>query len=100
MRANVPVLSERNASMTLSDGRVLAYTDLGMSAGPVVMYFHGAPGSRLDLTIFTDTFAARGVRVISTDRPGCLQLSPVAAGRTGRPTSPPWRIISASSGLR
>lgn len=65
----------RDRAVTLSDGRALAYTDLGASSGPVVMYFHGAPSSRLDLTIFEDDFAARQVRVISADRPGYGQSS-------------------------
>jgi pimeloyl-ACP methyl ester carboxylesterase len=60
----------RDASAILSDGRTLAYTDLGASSGPVGMYFHGAPGSRLDLTIFEHDFAAREVRVVSVERPG------------------------------
>jgi pimeloyl-ACP methyl ester carboxylesterase len=58
------------ASVVLPDGRTLAYTDLGASSGPVVMYFHGAPSSRLDLVYFHDDLADRGLRVISADRPG------------------------------
>jgi pimeloyl-ACP methyl ester carboxylesterase len=60
----------REASVILPDGRTLAYTDLGASDDPVVMYFHGAPSSRLDLAYFEDELAARGVRVVSADRPG------------------------------
>jgi pimeloyl-ACP methyl ester carboxylesterase len=66
----------RDASVTLSDGRALAYTDLGPSSAPVVMYFHGAPTSRLDLTMFEDDFVARDVRVVSADRPGYGGSSP------------------------
>lgn len=66
----------RDASMRLPDGRVLAYTDLGSAAGPVVMYCHGAPSSRLDLLVFADVFVARGVRVVSADRPGYGGSSP------------------------
>jgi pimeloyl-ACP methyl ester carboxylesterase len=64
------------ASVTLSDGRLLAYTDLGAPRGPVVLYFHGAPTTRLDLAIFEDAFAERGVRVVSPDRPGYGGSSP------------------------
>jgi pimeloyl-ACP methyl ester carboxylesterase len=56
--------------MMLPDGRTLAYTDVGARGGPVVMYSHGAPSSRLDLVIFEDALAAVDVRVISADRPG------------------------------
>ena len=63
-------------SMTLPDGRVLAYTDCGAGSGPLVVYFHGAPTSRLDLVGFEDAFAALGVRVVSPDRPGYGGSSP------------------------
>jgi pimeloyl-ACP methyl ester carboxylesterase len=62
--------------VTLSDGRMLAYTDAGAPGGPVVMYFHGAPSTRLDLAIFERAFAERGVRVVSSDRPGYGRSSP------------------------
>jgi pimeloyl-ACP methyl ester carboxylesterase len=65
-----------DASVTLSDGRQLAYTDLGAPKGPVVMYFHGAPTTRLDLGIHEDAFTERGVRVVSPDRPGYGGSSP------------------------
>jgi pimeloyl-ACP methyl ester carboxylesterase len=65
-----------DASVTLADGRLLAYTDLGAPHGAVVMYFHGAPSTRLDASIFEDAFAERGVRVISPDRPGYGRSSP------------------------
>ena len=65
-----------DTSMTLPDGRLLAYTDCGASSGPVVMYFHGAPTSRLDLTALADSFVGLGVRVVSPDRPGYGGSSP------------------------
>jgi pimeloyl-ACP methyl ester carboxylesterase len=60
----------RDAVLTLSGGHSVAYTDLGPPAGPVVVYCHGAPASRLDMVPFRDAFAALGVRVVSADRPG------------------------------
>jgi pimeloyl-ACP methyl ester carboxylesterase len=65
-----------DAGMTLADGRELAYTDCGDPAGPLVFYFHGCPTSRLDLAGFDRDFAARGVRVVSADRPGYGGSSP------------------------
>jgi pimeloyl-ACP methyl ester carboxylesterase len=70
-----------DASIALPDGRLLAYTDLGRSSSPVVMYFHGAPTSRLDLTVFEDAFTASDVRVVSPDRPGYGGSSPLAGRR-------------------
>ena len=55
--------------MTLSDGRVLAYTDLGGASSPVVMYFHGAPTSRLDHVPLDETLAELDVRMVSPDLP-------------------------------
>jgi pimeloyl-ACP methyl ester carboxylesterase len=63
-------------SVLLLDGRTLAYTDLGSSSGPLVMYFHGAPSSRLDLAYFENDLTDRGLRVISADRPGFGRSSP------------------------
>jgi pimeloyl-ACP methyl ester carboxylesterase len=59
-----------DSTVTLSDGRVLAYTDLGASNGPLVVHCHGAPSSRFELTHFDQAFAGLGVRVVTIDRPG------------------------------
>jgi pimeloyl-ACP methyl ester carboxylesterase len=65
-----------DTTMTLADGRVLAYTDLGVAGGPLALYFHGAPSSRLDLVPFDRELSDRGVRVVSPDRPGYGGSSP------------------------
>jgi pimeloyl-ACP methyl ester carboxylesterase len=56
-------------SVTLSDGRKLAYAEWGEAAGAPVMLFHGTPGSRL-LCPGQEETAAGGVRLIVPDRPG------------------------------
>lgn len=66
----------RDYAMTLVDGRTLAYTDLGEAGAPAVMYFHGAPTSRLDLVAYEDAFIDRRIRVVSPDRPGYGRSSP------------------------
>ena len=70
-----------DATTTLPDGRTLAYTDIGASGDRVAFYFHGAPGSRLELVSLDEAFAAVGVRVITADRPGYGGSSPLL-GRT------------------
>ena len=65
-----------DTTMTLPDGRVLGFTELGSSSGPLVLYFHGAPSSRLDLTAYDEAFAAVDVRVVCPDRPGYGTSSP------------------------
>ena len=66
----------RDSSITLPDGRSLAYTEIGDPGGPLVMSFHGAPGSRLDTTTVEDALAGLDVRVVSVDRPGYGGSSP------------------------
>lgn len=65
----------------LPDGRTLAYTEVGAPDGPVVFYFHGAPGGRLEMAGNDAGFAAAGVRVVTADRPGYGRSSP-QHGRT------------------
>lgn len=59
----------RDATVTLPDGRRLAYTEWGVPDGKPVLYFHGTPGSRLWCPDEQATVAA-GVRLIAPDRPG------------------------------
>ena len=55
----------------LPDGRTLAYAEFGQPDGYPVMYFHGAPSSRLEpLLIGDDALGRVGLRVIAPDRPG------------------------------
>lgn len=54
----------------LPNGRVLGYAECGDPTGPLVLYFHGTPGSRLEATLFAEEAAAAGVRVVALDRPG------------------------------
>ena len=67
--------------MALTDGRTLAFTDLGDPDGACAFYFHGAPGGRLELADQDDAFGEVGVRVITADRPGYGGSSP-HPGRT------------------
>jgi len=50
--------------------RVLRVRDAGDPDGPVVIYFHGTPGSRLDLSFGEHAAAEQGVRLVTFDRPG------------------------------
>lgn len=51
-------------------GRVLRVRDGGAPDGRVVMYFHGTPSSRLDLTFGEQWAREHGVRLVCFDRPG------------------------------
>jgi pimeloyl-ACP methyl ester carboxylesterase len=54
----------------LSDGRKLAYIDVGEPEWPCLLFFHGAPSSRLRLAYLEREFLDHGVRLVSPDRPG------------------------------
>ncbi len=70
-----------DSRITLSDGRGLAFSEIGDASGSTVFYFHGAPTSRLWLVPWEMEFADRGLRVVSPDRPGYGGSSP-QPGRT------------------
>jgi pimeloyl-ACP methyl ester carboxylesterase len=56
-------------TITLADGRTLAFSEWGSPTGHPVMLVHGGPGSRL-LCPDEDATAAAGVRLLTADRPG------------------------------
>jgi pimeloyl-ACP methyl ester carboxylesterase len=62
------------------DGRGVRVRDAGDPDGPVVMYFHGTPGSRLDICFGDELAAERGVRLVSFDRPGYGGSAPAPFG--------------------
>ncbi|MGH8824552.1 MAG: alpha/beta fold hydrolase [Jiangellaceae bacterium] len=61
------------------DGRTVAVDDHGPSDGPVVVFLHPAPGSRL-LDPDPEATAEAGVRLLTVDRPGYGASSPVTEG--------------------
>lgn len=64
----------------LPDGRRLGFAAYGNPAGPLVLYFHGTPGSRVDAQLILPEIEAAGLRVIAIDRPG-MGLSDYQPGR-------------------
>jgi len=67
-------------SVTMPDGRELAYEEYGDPGGDPVLSFHGGLSSRLDAAPAHDAACALGVRLISPDRPG-MGLSTFQPGR-------------------
>jgi pimeloyl-ACP methyl ester carboxylesterase len=51
-------------------GRTLRVHVVGADDGPLVVYLHGAPSSRLDVDVLHERSRDRGVRVAAFDRPG------------------------------
>jgi pimeloyl-ACP methyl ester carboxylesterase len=62
--------SSAGKTIQLSDGRTLAYLDIGDPEGRPVFYFHGGPGSRLEGLLFDELNQQLGIRMIALDRPG------------------------------
>ncbi|MFX0099594.1 MAG: alpha/beta fold hydrolase [Candidatus Hodarchaeota archaeon] len=54
----------------LKDGRNLAVTECGNPEGKPILYFHGIPGTRLDVCAIEESAKETGVRIIGLDRPG------------------------------
>jgi pimeloyl-ACP methyl ester carboxylesterase len=50
--------------------RILRIRDTGDNDGHPILYFHGTPGSRLDLAFGETDVSPQGIRIISFDRPG------------------------------
>lgn len=57
-------------ALALPDGRALTYAAFGRPDGAPVLYFHGAPSSRLEPLLLGDAWDRLGLRVIAPDRPG------------------------------
>jgi pimeloyl-ACP methyl ester carboxylesterase len=60
----------------LRDGRVLAYSEYGSPDGQPIIYFHGAPSSRLEERPDPADLASLGLRIIASDRPGIGRSDP------------------------
>jgi len=65
-------------SSRLQDGRTLSYAEYGVPDGRPVVWCHGLPGSRLDLSIGAgpELVSELGLRVLAPDRPGFGRSDP------------------------
>jgi pimeloyl-ACP methyl ester carboxylesterase len=57
-------------TLTLPDGRTLAYAQWGDPTGRPIIALHGTPGCRLNRHPSNEMIAATGTRLITYDRPG------------------------------
>ena len=57
--------------VVLSDGLCVSYAEAGVADGAVVLYLHGTPSSRMQITGPLSAVAAQlGLRLVAPDRPG------------------------------
>jgi pimeloyl-ACP methyl ester carboxylesterase len=75
-----PIEPTENGRIRLPNGRRLGYAEYGNPAGPLVLYFHGVPGARIEAGLIAEEAAAAGVRLVAPERPG-LGLSDMKPGR-------------------
>jgi len=73
------VVRPTERSVAVGD-RTILVREAGDEEGFPVVYFHGTPGSRLDLTFGDDIAADRRVRLVSFDRPGYGGSTPAPFG--------------------
>jgi pimeloyl-ACP methyl ester carboxylesterase/diadenosine tetraphosphate (Ap4A) HIT family hydrolase len=63
-------MPERDTTITLRDGRIMAYTEHGDLSGKPVFFLHGNPSSRLMRHPDETIVEKLGARIITPDRPG------------------------------
>jgi pimeloyl-ACP methyl ester carboxylesterase len=71
----------RSNQIILKDGRRLGYGEIGDPGGSPVFYFHGFPGSRLEIELVSHYLEETKMRIIAPERPG-FGLSDFKKGRT------------------
>src|SRR5690349_16574243 len=64
------------AAIELRDGRRLAYLEVGPSDGMPLIYCHGDPSSRREVSLLGEQAILQGVRLIVFDRPGIGRSDP------------------------
>ena len=62
-------------TVTVRDGRTLAYLEAGDPNGPLVLHNHGGPSSRLEAHLFAHSASKNRLRLICVDWPGFGQSS-------------------------
>lgn len=92
--------SEREQGIRLADGRQLGYAACGAPGGTPLLYFHGIPGSRLELLLpgVEAALAEHGVRAVAIDRPG-MGLSTFRPRRSILDTAGDARELADQLGL-
>src|SRR5687768_5971904 len=59
---------------------MLHVREAGDPQGSPIIFFHGTPGSRLDISFADELAAEQGVRLVSFDRPGYGGSTPAPFG--------------------
>src|SRR5579872_7077710 len=84
MKNDIPLIDSPVLSLQLADHRTLTWQEFGLPSGRPALYFHGGGSISFEAGIFHREAVTRGIRLISTSRPGAGGTSlcdgrPVAA---------------------
>jgi pimeloyl-ACP methyl ester carboxylesterase len=63
-------------TIVAKDGRALAYVEVGIPDGPLVIHNHGGPSSRLEARLLANSASKNGLRLVCVDRPGMGKSNP------------------------
>jgi hypothetical protein len=91
-----PMPQYAHGQVRLPSGRRIGYAEYGDPSGPLVFYFHGTPGSRIEGGLIADEAMAAGIRLVALERPG-IGLSDYQPGR--QILSWPADVASAAEAL-
>ena len=69
-RAGVVQAMSNENSVSLENGRVIAFEEYGDATGVPVVFCHGWPSSRTMARLTDEAARDLGIRIISPDRPG------------------------------
>lgn len=72
-----PFAAYADRALTRPDGRTVAWTEWGEAQGEPLLRIPGTPGSRWSVRADTSPWAQRGLRVITTERPGFGASTPL-----------------------
>lgn len=79
--------------LTVPDGRTVAWTDWGDPDGRVLLRVPGTPGSRWSVRANTSPWGERGLRVVTTERPGLGASTPLPGRRFAQHADDLARIL-------
>lgn len=57
-------------TVSISQGREIAYIDYGEPSAPLIIHNHGGPSSRIEARVLAAAAVRQGLRMVAVDRPG------------------------------
>jgi hypothetical protein len=67
VKGDAQLVDDLAAEIATTDGRALAYLEVGDASGPLVVHNHGGPSSRLEARLLADSAFKNGLRLVCGD---------------------------------